>query len=174
MKKFMFVDIETTGLSPANDVILEFAMIITDNKLNPIESYSTVINHTEYILQGMSHWAEQTHSASGLLDQVRTSKVTNEQVEKQVLEILARHFSGPERPVIAGSSVHFDKSFIATKMPNLNKRLHYRIIDCSSFMEALKIYNGEIPKKTSGTAHRALADITDSINYLKEHLERYK
>lgn len=172
MKKFLFIDLETTGLVPANDAILELALIITDNKLNELEVYSTAINQNQYTLDGMNHWCETTHTNSGLIEEVKNSSVTTQDAEKKVLEILAQHFSGPQQPVVAGSSVHFDKSFIAAKMPNLNRRLSYRIIDTSSFMEALKIYKDEVPERKP-VAHRALADIRDSIGYLKSHLERF-
>lgn len=174
MKKFCFIDLETTGLYPQSCEILEFAMIITDNKLNELEVYHTPVYQSKYILDGMSHWAEQTHSASGLLDEVRKSDVTVKKLEQNVLDILERHFTGIERPVIAGSSVHFDKGFIAAHLPNVNKRLHHRLIDASSFMEALKIYHGLEPSRNKNVAHRALADIRDSIKYLKGYLERFK
>lgn len=173
MRKFCFIDLETTGLYPESCAILEFAMIITDNKLNELEVYHTPVYQSKYTLEGMNHWAEQTHSASGLIEEVKASDMTVQKLEAKVLDILERHFTGIEKPVIAGSSVHFDKSFISAHMPNLNKRLHYRIIDTSSFMEALKIFAGMEPKRKE-VAHRALADIRDSIAYLKEHLERFR
>ena len=173
MKKFLFIDLETTGLAPIGNKILEYAMIITDDKLNELESYSTAVHVSDYDLQGMSHWCETTHSASGLIDDVKKSQKTIDKVEKEVLDILADHFSGPKQPVVAGNSVHFDKSFISMHMPNLNKRLHYRIIDVSSFKEALGIYSN-LEYTSRPTAHRALADIRDSIYYLKNYLERFK
>jgi oligoribonuclease len=173
VRKFLFVDTETTGLNPQKDSLLELALIVTDSKLNELEVYETVIHQSQYVLDGMNNWALESHTNSGLVSQVRSSKVTVGQVEQEVLEILARHFSGPEKPILSGSSIHFDKKFIDHHMPNLSKRLHYRLIDCTSFSEALKIFNGEIPEKKP-VAHRALADIRDSIAYLKAHLVRFK
>lgn len=173
MKKFLFIDLETTGLAPVGNAILEFALIVTDDKLNELESYSTAVYASDFVLQGMSHWCSETHNASGLIDECKRSDKTIQRVEKEVLDILARHFSGPKQPVVAGNSVHFDKAFIAAHMPNLNKRLHYRIIDVSSFKEALGIYAG-LEYISRPTAHRALADIRDSIYYLKNYLERFK
>jgi oligoribonuclease len=54
-------------------------------------------------------------------------------------------------------------------MPTLDEYLHYRMIDVSSIKELCrrwypKIYYGQ-PEK--GLAHRALADIQESINELK-------
>lgn len=174
MKKFLFVDLETTGLQPIGGAILEIAVIVTDNKLNELETYATSIHHDKFVLEGMSDWAHTTHSASGLLDDVRASKVNTKQVEDTVLDILARHWTGIEKPIISGSSVHFDKNWISVHMPNLSKRLHYRIIDASSFMEALRIFWDVEPERRAIVAHRALPDIKDSIYYLKQSLERFK
>lgn len=174
MKKFLFIDLETTGLNPIGGAILEIAVIVTDNKLNELETYSTAIHQDKYTLDGMSDWAFQTHSASGLLDEVRNSKVNTKQVEDVVLDMLARHWTGIDKPIISGSSVHFDKSWISVHMSNLSKRLHYRIIDTSSFMEGLRIFWDVEPEKRTTLAHRALPDIKDSIYYLKQSLERFK
>lgn len=172
MKKFLFIDTETTGINPEDNVILEFAMIITDDKLNELESYTAVAHVDQYYLDGMNHWADKQHRESGLVDDVKKSNKTIKQIEKEVLEILARQFSGIAQPIASGNSVHFDKKFIAAHMPNLNKRLHYRIIDVSSFKEALNIY-ANFNLGSRPVAHRALPDIKDSIYYLKKYLERF-
>jgi len=171
MKKFCFVDLETTGLYPQDGGILELALIITDNKLNELEVYEAVIHQTQYVLDGMNNWALESHTNSGLIAQVKDSNLLTKDVEVKVLDILARHFSGPTKPIIGGSSVHFDKNWISHHMPNLNKRLHYRIIDVTSFKEALDIY-ADIKYEGRPVAHRALADIRDSIYYLKNYLEK--
>jgi oligoribonuclease len=103
VRKFLFVDTETTGLNPQKDALLEVALIITDSKLNELEVYETVIHQSQYVLDGMNNWALESHTNSGLVSQARSSKVTVQQVEKEILDILARHFSGPEKPILSGS-----------------------------------------------------------------------
>lgn len=173
MKKFLFVDLETTGLTPIGCDILEFAMIITDNKLNEIKIFSSPVHVSQYSLDGMNIWCSNTHENSGLIAEVKNCPYTIKDIENKVLDILEGQFNGPEKLVIAGNSVHFDKAFIAAHMPRLNKRLHHRIIDVSSFYESFKIYHGDSVEKSIVT-HRALADIRDSIKYLKKYLERSK
>jgi len=173
MKKFCFVDLETTGLNPTDGGILELALIITDNKLNELEVYEAIIHQSQYTLDGMNNWALESHTKSGLISQVKESKLLTRDVEIKVLEILARHFSGPTKPIIAGSSVHFDKNWISHHMPNLNKRLHYRIIDVTSFKEAMSIF-ADFQLEGRPVAHRALADIRDSIYYLRHYMEKIK
>ena len=67
-----------------------------------------------------------------------------------------------------GSFYEMDEEFIAKYMPELDSFLHYRMIDVSSIKELTrrwypKVYAGQ-PKK--GIAHRALADIQESIQEL--------
>ncbi len=70
---------------------------------------------------------------------------------------------------LAGNSIATDRGFIARDMPDLDTYLHYRMIDVSSIKELSRrwyprIYFGQ-PEK--GLAHRALADIKESIRELK-------
>ena len=70
---------------------------------------------------------------------------------------------------LAGNSIATDRGFIARDMPELDTYLHYRMIDVSSIKELCRrwyprIYFGQ-PEK--GLAHRALADIKESIRELK-------
>jgi oligoribonuclease len=172
MQKFFFIDLETTGLDSNKDKILEVACAITDNKLNEIESYSAVPRHLISSLS-MDSWCLDTHTKSGLLEEVAKSTVSLSEIEADLEKIVRRHFP-TSRPCFAGNSVHFDKKFMEAHMPNLMKRFHYRIIDVSSFMLALSIYHGTEIQKDRPTAHRALPDIKDSIHYLKTYMERFK
>lgn len=172
-KKFCFVDLETSGLRPDKDKILEVACVITDDKLNEIESYSAVPNVFIPSLE-MDEWCLSTHTKSGLLEEVAKSTTTIEEIEGHLIRILRRHFP-VSRPALCGSSVHFDRSFIQAQMPQIFKKLHYRNIDCSSFMLAISMFHKfQLPELRETAVHRALPDIRDSVQYLKQYLERFQ
>lgn len=174
MNKFCFIDLETTGLDPTNDALLEIACIVTDNKLNELECYTTPISAPAVALNRMDTWCTDTHTKSGLLRDVRETTVTLKEVELEMTKLLRRHFP-VSRPAMAGSSVHFDKRFITEHLPSIASKFHYRIIDVSSFMLALNFYHGrDLPKDGTETAHRALSDIRWSINCLKQYLEKFR
>ena len=61
-----------------------------------------------------------------------------------------------------------DKKFIECEMPELNARLHYRMLDVSAW----KVYfeNAKNKKFTKREEHRALDDIKGSIEELKWYL----
>jgi oligoribonuclease len=170
--KFFFIDLETTGLNEQECQILEVAAVITDNKLNIIEEVSWPIIASYGSLNVMDTWCRTTHTQSGLLKEVEENGISYTEAELALIKLKRKHFP-VNKPPISGSSVHFDKKFIDRYMPNLSKELSHRIIDVSSFMGALDNYYGfKLPSKPEA-AHRALADIKDSIGYLKAYLEEF-
>ena len=86
-----------------------------------------------------------------------------------VLTYIRDHVKQAKTAPLAGNSIATDRGFIARDMPKLDDYLHYRMIDVSSIKELCRrwyprIYFGQ-PEK--GLAHRALADIHESIRELK-------
>ncbi len=166
------MDLETTGLDSRECKILEVAAVITDSKLNILEEISLPIKAPDSALAAMDDWCRTTHTQSRLLEDIEDAGVDLEEAEKALQRLKRKHFP-VERPPISGSSVHFDKRFIDQHMPVFSKELSHRIIDVSSFMGALDNYYGfKLPLQPE-PAHRALADIKQSISYLKQYLEEF-
>lgn len=173
MSKFFFLDLETTGLDSREYKILEVAAIVTDNKLNILEEFSTPVKASAYDLSLMDDWCKTTHTQSRLLSDIEECGMGLGDVEIMLQRLKRKHFP-VNKPSLAGNSIHFDKRFIDDHMPNFSKELSHRLIDVSSFMGALDLYHGfKLPKKGE-VAHRALADIKQSIEYLKEYMENFK
>jgi oligoribonuclease len=170
--KFFFLDLETTGLNERECSILEVAAIVTDNKLKILEEYTAVIWAPPEELAKMDEWCKITHSQSGLLHDIKDKAELLEEVEADLIKLKRKHFP-VDKPSLAGSSIHFDKKFVDYHMPSFAKELSYRLVDVSSFMIALGNYYGIDPVKRD-TRHRALADIKDSIDYLKSYLEEFR
>jgi oligoribonuclease len=166
-KPFLWIDLEMTGLDEKTDSILEVAAVITDVELKPLEEYHRVVYQTPEVLAGMNDWCKKTHGESGLTAAV-PSGTPLDQVEKELLALLDRHYSAQDRIVLAGNSVGNDRRFIDQYLPLLAKRLHYRLIDVSSFKEIYRErYGIAFPK---GNAHRAVDDIHESIRELAFYL----
>ncbi len=166
MEKIFWVDLEMTGLDPERSVILEFAAIVTDLKLEPMAQYHAVVRQPQSELDKMNDWNRQTHSQSGLLDRVPDGKPLAE-VERETIAFVRRWF-GDEQPVMAGNSIHQDRKFIDRQMKSLAKILHYRMLDVSSFKQVFREMYG-VHYQKNGT-HRAFDDITASIEELKHYL----
>jgi oligoribonuclease len=166
-KPLLWIDLEMTGLDEQKDSILEIAAVITTVDLKPIEEYHRVVFQSDEVLKNMNDWCKKTHGESGLTAAVPTGTPLP-QVEKEMLALLGKHFATSDRIVLAGNSVGNDRRFIDRYLPELAKRLHYRLIDVSSFKEIFRERYGIHVNK--GNAHRAVDDIHESIKELAHYL----
>lgn len=165
--KYLWLDMEMSGLDVTKCRILEVAAIVTDHEFQPLENYHAVVYQPPEVLAAMDAWCTEFHGKSGLTAAV--AKGTPEpEAEKQLLALIARHFPENERPVLCGNSIGQDRKFIDAYMPELSKRLHYRMLDVTSFKLVFnERYGVRYEKKGS---HRALDDILESIAELKTYL----
>jgi oligoribonuclease len=166
----VWLDMEMTGLDPERERIIEVAMILTDGQLEEIAAGpALVIHQSEEILAAMDDWNKSHHGASGLVDRVKTSTVTDAEAEEQMIAFINEHVSVKERPVLAGNSIHQDRRFIRRYMPALEKRLHYRMVDVSTIKELARRWFPQIcaRQKQKKETHRALDDIRESIEELR-------
>ncbi|MCK0440235.1 oligoribonuclease [Gordonia alkaliphila] len=167
--KLVWIDCEMTGLDTGTDKLIEIAALVTDSDLNILgDGVDVVIHAGDAALAAMPPVVVKMHAASGLTEEVRRSTVTVAEAEQMVLAYLREHVPGGGVP-LAGNSIATDRAFLARDMPELNNFLHYRMIDVSSIKELCRrwfpaIYFGQ-PEK--GLAHRALADIRESIRELR-------
>ena len=159
-----------TGLRLDTDKLIEVAALVTDSDLNVLgEGVDIVIHADDDALSGMPDVVAKMHEHSGLTDEVRRSTVSLAEAEKQILDYIRQHVPVAGAVPLAGNSIATDRGFITRDMPELDAYLHYRMIDVSSIKELCRrwfprIYFGQ-PEK--GLAHRALADIKESIKELK-------
>jgi len=166
----VWVDMAMTGLDPARERIIEMATILTDGNLNEIAvGPDLVIHQADDVLAAMDDWNKKHHTASGLVERVKASTVTDALAEEQTLGFINQHISLKERPVLAGNSIHQDRRFIRRYMPALEKRLHYRMVDVSTVKELARRWFPQITAKLPAKreTHRALDDIRESIDELR-------
>ncbi|MGV0799348.1 oligoribonuclease [Mycolicibacterium elephantis] len=168
--ELVWIDCEMTGLDLATDRLIEIAVLVTDADLNVLgEGIDVVIHADEQALSSMIPVVTEMHTRSGLIDEVRASTIDLATAEEMVLDYIQTHVKQAKTAPLAGNSIATDRGFIARDMPKLDDFLHYRMIDVSSIKELCRrwyprIYFGQ-PEK--GLAHRALADIHESIRELR-------
>ena len=167
--RLVWIDCEMTGLDLARDGLIEVAALVTDSDLNILgEGIDIVIRAEDELLDDMVEVVRVMHARSGLTDEVRASTVTMAEAEQRVLEYIAQYVPEPRSAPLCGNSIATDRGFIARDMPALDAYLHYRMVDVSSIKERCRrwyprVYFGQPAK---GLAHRALADIQESIREL--------
>ena len=159
-----------TGLDLKSDRLIEIAALVTDADLNVIgEGVDVVIHTDDAALDGMVDVVAKMHRSSGLTEEVRASTIDVATAEAMVMDYIRSHVPQARTAPLAGNSIATDRGFLTRDMPTLDDYLHYRMIDVSSIKELCrrwypKIYYGQ-PEK--GLAHRALADIQESIRELR-------
>ena len=167
--RLVWIDCEMTGLDLERDALVEIAALVTDGELNVLgEGVDVVIACEESALQNMPEVVRDMHARSGLTDEVRASTVTIAEAEQLVLAYLREHVPDPGTAPLAGNSIATDRGFLARDMPELDKHLHYRMVDVSSVKELARRWFPRVfyAKPEKGLAHRALADIRESIREL--------
>ena len=166
MEKLLWMDLEMTGLNPETEVIIEVASIVTDLNFSELQTYHAVVKQPQKYLDAMDDWNRRTHGESGLIQKIPAG-LDPAVVESQLVAVIEKHFP-VERPVLAGNSIGQDRSFIDRHWKNLSAKLHYRMLDVTSWKIIMREkYKVDFKKQNH---HQALEDIRESIAELKHYL----
>ena len=166
----LWVDLEMTGLSPTEDRILEVAAIATDWEMNEIATYTAVVKVDDALIKERmvgEFWEKNKASYDALVAQNADGRPSAD-VEKELLKFVEENFG--DTVYLAGNSIHQDRRFIENEWPELNAKLHYRMLDVSAW----KIYfeNARGDRFIKPDNHRALDDIRGSMEELKWYLRK--
>ena len=165
----VWIDCEMTGLDATKESIMSLACFITDYKLNLLDDkgYEVIIHHTQQQMDAMGEWCKQHHGASGLTQACLDSSTTAETAAYELLGYIQKYAPERRRALLAGNTVHADKTFLVREpWAKVIRHLHHRILDVSTIKEAARRWAPEeVLKKTPKKAgkHEAKADILESI-----------
>ncbi len=169
-----WIDMEMTGLNPEKEGIIEIASVVTDADLKILSNGpNLVIHQPAKLLKSMDDWNQKQHKLSGLIEEVKSSKISVAKAEKMTLDFISE-YCVQKQTLLCGNAVHHDRRFIIKYMPKLNEFLHYRHIDVSAVKSLINLWypkNRDIPQKKK--AHRALDDIRESIEELRFYRTHY-
>lgn len=169
--KLLWVDLEMTGLTPQDDVLLEIAVEVTDFNFKTLESYEARIKQDyDTVVTRMRNniwWRDYPANRDEFLGRLDEGKDLKE-VEQDMISLVSQHW-GDEMAVLAGNSIYNDRLFIKQWMPELDLKLHYRMLDVSSLKVLMQGKYGVMFEKQE--VHRAFDDIQASIAELQHYLE---
>lgn len=128
---FVGLDIETTGLDPREGVILELGMVIFDQALSPITARSWLLGDWEDHPGELDPAVVTMHEENNLfLDLISSHHPPLSEVEVHARWWL-RDNQAEGLPML-GSSITFDRTWLATHAPRLLTTFHYRSLDATS------------------------------------------
>lgn len=152
---------------------LDIGIILTGPDLTPLAELACAIWQPEDILARMEPFVREMHTRSGLLDRVRASHATVRDAERDALALISQHCKFREG-ILAGNSIHVDRSFLVRYLPHLENYLHYRQVDVSTLKVLTRAWYPttaafEKPDKT----HTVLNDLRQSLQELAYYRTRF-
>lgn len=180
-----WIDVETTGLDPAREYLLEISLILTDNSLDPVADPVSVLidpsaedTHPDYkvgsdIARTSDDFIRDMHTSNGLFADLDAGLgVTPGEADGLIADAIDAAAGEGGKPLLAGNSITLDRNFLEAQAPRTYAALHYRSIDVTSiendldrdgFAEPIAAWHAARPKKS----HRGADDIRDSIDQLR-------
>lgn len=176
MKKaqLLWLDLEMTGLDPIKDRVLEVAAIATDWDFTEVATLESAVKVSSSLAKRRmvgDFWQKYSEVKDSLLDQNRAAPAKSA-VEQKIIKFINKNFTKDQPIYLAGNSIHQDRKFLERWFPDLNKKLHYRMLDVSAWKI---VFEHKLHVKfLKPENHRALDDIRGSIEELKYYLGRLK
>ncbi len=165
-KGIIWLDIETTGIDPIDDKILEVCLIITDKDLKVLATKNVVINIEDSLLKKMPSRVVEMHTNTNLIEEVRKSSLKLKEAEIELIDFLSKYTKKGVCPM-GGNSVHFDRGFLKNHMLQLHDWFHYRNLDVSSLIMVFNQWRKDVKiPRTDFIQHRAEGDILNAIRTL--------
>lgn len=192
---YLWLDLETTGLNPHLDSVVEVAYVLTETAApfrritsgrlvgGGVSPSGSALVLSEGLPSHIHPKVVEMHRKSGLLadldaakprlrDIVERSDWRGEVLTPSLLEtrLLALSCDWPterDKAVrLAGFSVHFDLSMMRAKAPTFARRLSHRVLDVSSISSFCRSLGMATERKEG--AHRAAQDVQDAIERARD------
>jgi oligoribonuclease len=168
MKRILWLDVETTGLDPCADYLLELAAQVTDEWGCRIgDGLHHIITPTLAAERRLNNGPDSDvvvpmHTASGLLEEMHSGDTVPEHVAlAELLDLIDEHAPGA-RP--GGRNVHYDLRVLDHHTSAVRAALSHRHVDLSTVELLVERVTGVKAPRHEDAAHRAWADVQREID----------
>lgn len=172
-ERLLWVDLEMTGLDPTRDVILEVAAIVTDWEFTESAQFESGVGQdvarVENLLDLNDFYTKYPDNKRALIDLTRQAP-SPATVERQLIDFVKKYCDMARPIVLCGNSIHMDRQFIRVAWPQLDRLLHYRMLDVTAWKLVMESRGVTFQKQEK---HRALDDIRESIAELRFYMARF-
>ena len=174
----LWLDVETTGLDPFTDHLLEIAIQPTalDRELTPLEEpFARTLGIPPSLrLRDIAPDVLEMHSRNGLWRDCRQSGLTPEGLARHIEGIATKwNLDSYATVALAGRSVHFDRAWLTSVLGEREiaaLHLSHRHFDLTSIKTFATVAGVEF--KVSEDAHRAELDVQEDIRLARRMLGR--
>lgn len=153
------LDVETTGLDPNKDALLELALLVysyreTAADGTPLPDGLLFVDHSIFYHVpelSIDQVVRDRHTKNGLWDDCKSSSLYHDDVDGYLAKRL------PDGMIPCGRNVHFDLDFLKRYMPELSRKFSHRHLDLTT----IDYLRGRTPRPSS--THRALHDAMSEL-----------
>lgn len=166
----VFLDCETTGLSPRDSRLLEVGCVAVELPTFEIIDECNWVFHYDIAHKphGFIHQkVVEMHHANGLWKDCFRSQLNDYQkMDLLVSQWVVDH--GGQGMALAGANPGFDRKFLESVLPTTDKTFHYRAFDTNTLWLLREYLTGERGQKAKPATHRAVDDCKDAIATIEQ------
>lgn len=169
LQRIAWIDVETTGVDPESDLLLEVACVVTTGRLHELGRESCVVRHDRDVLDAfpMDDFVREMHTGNGLLEAcAQPSSMDLGEIDEWIFGLVSRTSEG-HRPQLGGCSVWIDRSMVRKHLPRTYSLLHFRDFNVSTLRDFWETFVGSVDRRDR-EPHRALEDVLDSIRLARK------
>lgn len=154
------VDVETTGLDPQEDQLLELAILVYRHREPDLPDGLVAVHHAVFFRS--PHSAEvlapavvEMHTKNGLFAECQKSQLFADDHSLALAPQL------PEKMILYGRNVHFDLAFLKWRMPEVAARFTHRHLDLTTidYLRGRSVR----PASTHRALHDAMAELLELV-----------
>lgn len=172
----VWLDLETTGLNPNTDQVLEIGCIVTDHAFEPIAAESWVLHYdVENTTTKIDPYVREMHRVNGLWRDCLNSKLSQDFNARHAMWREVQRFiclSGGQGSWLWGSGVGFERDWLRCQAPEVLSLFKYRNGDVNTLygLQGLVLDGDPNASKNmpGDRTHRAMDDLEQDIAIAKE------
>ena len=167
-----FIDIESSGLEPDKDLLLEVGVVVADlSSGEEIADFRFGLRYPGEVLDAVRDscdpFVREMHDCSRLWLWLRneTDKVSPEGLDEALCHIAGIWL--PDKPPLANFNAPFDRRWLALWAPRfVSTCLNHRCFDCSTLRETVaQVYPHGFGPQKQAEVHRAVPDARQALEY---------
>lgn len=172
--RMFWLDLETTGLDPNRDSILEVGLVVTSENLDVLDARSWLVKQPLGVHWGsLDPFVIEMHTANGIRHEIDHGEGVPARLVAVEATAFLNAWGKPGKNPMCGSSLRFDRMFLTGVVPfrPIDDWFHYRIIDVSTLKELVRRWKPDEYKATfeQDKTHRTVMDCVASIRELSHY-----